>query len=194
MFVILLAIVSCASIQAPSHIPSKDDLVKKVYVDKNFTLEQQKDLAYAMYQWECNTDGMVKFTVSYGFDMNNYHFIENAGYALVIEKTDSLDHEIQEMDKLKTASKTIGLYIAGSDTEASRILLVGDRIFYDSLYIATMQHEIGHAQGMGHSSSTNSIMYPLIPNGAWHITDYDLEVLCTIYNCDPTKFKRNCEQ
>jgi predicted Zn-dependent protease len=189
---ILIAILFIACISPHYPVPlNPNNLVKTVYIDKAFNYKEEGFIIDAIKEWECATNYRLKYTVVFKYD--NVKSIDPTT-SLLIRKVNHNDPLIIESDnyreqheKQTTKRHTVGLFHSDKNI-TPEILLVDDRLTNYSYKIVAM-HEIGHALGLDHNPSTNTIMYRHSDMSQSYITSEDIKDFCEHYTCEPHERK-----
>lgn len=162
---------------------------KTVFIDNSFTLSQTTKIINALNDWECATNNQIRFDIhpyTPEFDYSNIYAYNNPLFIMKVPDTDTrIIKAGEDLHKHKPKNNIVGLYIPNDI--ASTILIVNTDYLDFNIKPITI-HEAGHALGLDHNDSTNSIMYDTISDGAKKITENDLIALCNLYWCDYTKF------
>lgn len=179
----------------PHAHPSTDPILKTVYIDYHFTVEERNTIISALKSWECSTGHIIQLNIIYNASDTDYD-LSTSKNNIFIWKTDEKNIDIIEADRVlpqpdpTTKHYVIGLFMEGSDIDSPKILLVMDRIvlYRDFNALKTVAlHEFGHALllHMPHNKDKNSVMYSDVVAGSKTITDVDIATFCGRYHCDP---------
>jgi len=148
-----------------------------LYVDRNFDEESQDKIISAALQWTFATHHIIEFNVVILPTQEKIKI--NQGIFIV--KVSSDFPEIIWKDNL-SKNITLGLYFG--NTPIKTILLVDDRLT-DNLFLPVILHELGHALELQHTQETGTLMYPIVDEASYIITQRDLNQFCQIHHCDP---------
>jgi hypothetical protein len=196
ILIILSICVGCKSkltdIKSPISSLLADERV--VYIENSYGPYEKIEIINALHSWECNTGNMVKYIIVDNYD---YSYSIDPYHSLLILKANTQTPEIKAVDDYLIASKSerraAGLFVPRDTTHPDRIMLVSERVFLSS-YFKVMAHELGHALGLAHDESMDSIMYGHADQNAGHITMNDLIQFCFLYHCSPPKNLNKCYQ
>lgn len=164
----------------PSEFPSYTH--KTLLVDRNFDEKEKEFITLAALEWSQATNNRVDFTIIYL--PNKYSKIDDDTIIVVKASPDYPEILLANVNNNGEAV-TLGLY--DNRGPINFIDLVSDYIDYDD-FKAVVLHELGHALGLKHDSSSeglDTLMYPTINFSANHITPHDIKNFCKLYHCDP---------
>jgi hypothetical protein len=155
---------------APSDVTDFEEiksLVKNLLTgNKKFTNDSRID-QHEFEKW----NDLLSNTVNGTKVPKLYFKTSGSSYDILIKLTD------KSHPNGKTTAET-KLYLEGKTIKSSEIIIYEvNRVYSDGEFIAVLQHELGHAIGVGHSNYFGSIMYPslVIING---------ELVGTISECE----------
>lgn len=168
---------------------------KIVYISENFSPLEIQQIEGATQEWSQTTHNIIKFELQYNF-IENKTKIEKKENAIVVLKIDDknpltikFDKSIQEEHHNKDLYALA--YCDGNYNDTTTIFMIEGRISSIKLYHGTVLHEFGHALGLGHDASKESIMYHISGESVGYISLKDLENFCKLYFCNPYALKEN---
>jgi Matrixin len=142
------------------------------------------------HQWEIATNGMVQFDIKL-FE-NEAPPIDESGLLITsVKNTEPTIARAQVRMRERTGSTTAiitGLYMRSKPNPV--IYLVQNNLANISEMRKTLLHELGHSLGLAHNVDPDSVMYQGVDRSSDHITRSDLDALCGLYHCDPSKFTK----
>lgn len=157
------SVAAAVPVRVPSPTPALRDTnvvtdVIPVWVDRNFTWNEDQDISKALDEWNWTLNGYARFKVeSWTLDKKDLEGV-NAEIAktmrgLVIHRTLVGAPEEMETDPLQEG-------VLGWVTEELKdMYIVSDRIGYTDLHVVVM-HELGHTLGAMHSRTPGTLMFP----------------------------------
>ena len=157
----------------------------KVYtvisVDPDFSSYERSIIEEAANDWSYYTNDIATFKFVDGDPLNVAIKTEpgQIGQPLIIRPLNSSDLRTLTFD-IAINGTTMGMY--DPSTFIPTIWIIIDRIQDEEEMLGVVLHELGHAEGLEHSSIQNSLMFPYVSTSC--ITKYDLRQFCSIYGCD----------
>lgn len=166
---------------------------KTLYLDPDLSFNEAFLVVEAAQHWTKRTKGLVKFDIKLT-PSNKDLIFANPNESVAITTISSSSSDVKFLD-IKNENSTLAFYTTRYPLPT--IVLIPERIedeegYYDDNYYRTVIiHEIGHAIGLDHVSTTeNSIMYPTAgEDGPFFLTDADMKNFCLVYYCSPEQLK-----
>jgi hypothetical protein len=192
--VVLVANCSC-SLKQSSALPNIPDflnsaMVKKIWIDSQFSKEEASKIIEAYRTIECSTGySIIRFEFATNAHISDLPKMQLRPSILVI-KTDSTDPRIIRSDgefmKNNVRWYTVGLY--SSNEPIPTVLFAMNRIKGIETFYRVAVHEGIHSAFniYAHSESTSAIMNPNIDQtDAQDMSIKDLDFLCPYVGCHP---------
>lgn len=154
-----------------------------IWVDKNFTVEEQNLIIEAVRNIEYFSNGLVRIILRFGLDSADEEKIKTNSVLLRV----SPEHPAIAASDEKLQANTLGLcdYMT-NDTR--RLYLVVDRLPNATAFRTTAIHEFGHFIGMGYTEKP-SIMYKHNNSNVLYPTYKDAKELGDVWDVDPECFR-----
>lgn len=170
------------------YILGPTEVHKTIYVSNDFGLDDMTLIEEAASEWKLETNGIVSFTIIYGFDGALYNSLNNKSDSMVMTRAMIDDFIINHLDK-NVHSMVLGYFL--TEFGVQNILLVPGRMLGDSYYRAVIIHEMGHSIGLPHMDEDDTIMAPSMDRSAYHLSKKDMDWMCRVYYCDSEKLGGN---
>ena len=159
----------------PSTIPADTVKVYKIIIHSDVPGSKVGPILDAAAEWTTATDGAFAFEATYGdFDP--------------AESPKMGEMRVYLAPKTDPNSGIIGTahwWSADAEGRPGRSRIWIQDNLDDRTHYLVAVHEIGHALGLDHSTSTSSIMYPSITDVGDHIPCIDRKEVCKIWGCTP---------
>lgn len=156
---------------------------RTIYIQRDFDDFEQEQIIAAALEWTAATGHIIDFDV---VQLPTTEAIDENG--IFINRA-SVDHpDVILLDKTNNGT-TLGYF--DHDSRLPYIGLITNRI-NNKDYKGVVMHELGHALGLEHNygeTGIDTLMYPSINGGSYHIEKLDGKKLCQLYHCDYTKLK-----
>lgn len=177
------------------HIPNRNNIKnfpKFVYIaNDDFTASEVYLINKAATEWSDQTNGAANIIIddTYNKDYLLHHLKYNRNNIIILninkenKETQMIDNVIKQDNP---EAQALGFYQYYPNDNAM-IYIVSDRIHRKKLFYAVMLHEFGHSFGMEHSAHNHDIMYNLVDETNFKLSDNDINVFCSIYICPLTK-------
>lgn len=187
-FLVCAITVSCLTKKPPCLSYQHNAIVAdvKVFISPEFTESERKDIISGIIMWEKSMSGMLKWNIS---EYNEIDILELgqwrngiAYHVVVFDKTTSTTEMVRTWD-LEHNKTVIGMCLS-KRYYRSQIWLVSDRLYTSQWWRIVSSHEFGHAIGLPHIKDEDSVMSEYIKTTTSGITEYDLQEICKVYNCN----------
>lgn len=163
---------------------------RTVYIDQDFTSSQVEDIQKSLHEWENATHGAVQFDIITGFNTSNFDtMLALHQKSLIIENYPEDTPLVKNMDRQeqeKYDNKNIwvqGDYEGNQPTPT--IYIISERILGRIAFVSVIEHEVGHALGLGHNPKKGTVMYAVQNESGRHVTIDDVIEYCKLHYCDP---------
>lgn len=166
---------SCIIEQHSTPVPSETVQVYRMIIKSDVLGSKIGPIVDAAFEWTTVTNGKFVFEVEYAdFNINT---VPNHGEMRVYLGPNS-----------DPTSNVIGTATWWDVDEHGRPtksqIWIQDNLD-PRLHYLTAMHEVGHALGLPHSDSNQSIMYPNITDVGDHPPCVDRQSICKLWGCDP---------
>lgn len=150
-------------------------------IDENFSLEEQEMVREGIRHWIIATDGM--------FDPINIIIGPvYAGQPFAVESVDPDDARVLEIEILKRSQGYEGYKLGGLYTSNDSIFMVDGR---ESVRVA--MHEFGHFMDLDHVEERDLMGYAEKGDEVC-VSQYDIDTVCSIYDCTGYNVKSTCKK
>jgi hypothetical protein len=175
--------------KAQSVYPDRDVMMdghihRTLYLDRNFTEEQQQIITDAATRWNDATNHIVDFQVAILPDHSWATHLDQA-IVVVIESEDHPD--VLFRDSVAEKGNYAIAFFDGNKP-IPMLAVVVERL-NSSNFEKTMLHELGHVLRLEHNPQDMTLMSPYSITMAAGISRSDLIEFCKIYHCDPNKLR-----
>jgi len=169
----------------PDHDSMTDGHIHRtLYLDRNFSEEQQQMITDAATRWNTATNHIVDFQVAILPDHSWATHLDQA-IVVVIESEDHPDILFRDSVSDK-GDYAIAFF--DSNRPIPMLAVIVDRL-NSSNFEKTILHELGHALRLEHNPEDMTLMNPHSITMAGGISRSDLVEFCKIYHCDAGKLQ-----
>lgn len=181
-------------------VPDAEAVRFTFHADVEFTADERAQIHAAVEKWREQTHGLADIQVVYDLDFNSISSLRGNVENHVILRLDEEADIVKDFDcaHARKAGEPCGagvgprvlgfVYPPGGVTNTEdgpmRMGLVWDRMDPDgtvTMY-GVVLHELGHALGISHLESRNSVMFPSY-SGKRCLRTADLEAFCKVATC-----------
>lgn len=175
----------CSCLYAPSSSKASIDsnkptIIKNIYIDDAFTLGEEEDIERALFSWTRASNNKIIFNSLYRRsepgeldDYLNQKVYNNSIFIWRINSYNLSWHLKNKLDKFSGVFDQVG-----------NIIIFPDKINITAIFYNVVRHEVGHALGLGHSTTKNkSTMKVKDIDISDCISQEDVDRLCAIYFC-----------
>jgi hypothetical protein len=169
----------------PDHDTMTDGHIHRVlYLDRDFTEEQQQIITDAATRWNTATNHIVDFQVAL---LPDHSWAQHLNQAIVVV-VESEDHpDVLFRDAAADEGNYAIAFFDGS-RPIPMLAVITSRLNGDN-FEKTILHELGHALRLEHSQEDFTLMNRYSITMANGITRSDLIQFCKIYHCDASKLQ-----
>lgn len=192
LFLTFLGILSCTplnyhhSIQSFNHhqphsvlYPPSNQVVKTIFIDKNFTLDERSDIMAAANDWQAYSDGIVRYNLIFDYTVD---LDQEQLNKIIMVRLDPDIAYTQELDQQVNGLFTIG-FVKQHQTEY--LFICPDRIIVDSLIKLSAEKLLGYELGLKQIAQNRpAIMNPVQYESIDCPTIYDMEEFCDKMMCN----------
>lgn len=173
----LIASMSILSCTQDKHYGHKGNFPCVLVIDDKFTNDERQSIDDAIHVWNDSTNGVAQVLLT---SSNNVPFKDEHHHIYSVLSTDQATLNEEETFRKRTGKKDYKLL--GFVDNASMIYIVVDRSDNDTRTSVVM-HELGHHFGLGHSNSTDDIMWPGRHNLSG-LSSVDISAFCCVNECE----------
>ena len=158
-------------------------ILKTLYIDKNFSFEEKKAIKTAKDNWEYSTNGIIKYNLIFDYDVD---LAETIPSKIIIAKPDK--NTLIKLDSVVESGKFLSGTLKTEKFEL--ILIIPSRMDFNEL-TARLMKELGNELDLYEiDSSVPAIMSGNEKLNTYCITEYDMVGFCMKYFCkvQDTKF------
>lgn len=192
---LIIFLTGCARFDIKSLSPTfSDPKAPKVvlHMDTAFTAEERLDANRAADMWRAQTSGVADIKLVYDLDFDDLigmHKLIDEKASLVVRYESGMVAVERADEESDCDGCVLGWMTAGGVHNPRQTPLMGafvaDRITKPGIRAQVMLHEFGHALGLPHVASRQSIMYPAaVPGVAACLKQADLSAFCEVNVCN----------
>jgi hypothetical protein len=190
-----ILLVACSGPKPAAKEPPKPVVATSVYnlhVDEVFSPAERAVVIDSFAEWERDTHGVVKFTLSHGkFNSDRDEMLwkkEACTSEVFVVHVTSTDKSVKDLEARKAKEHGRPFTVLGftrSTCEERFVALVMDRLANPALLRNVGVHEAGHLVGLDHIPVPGeSVMFPSMDKAAKRPTSLDMKQLCMLHKCD----------
>lgn len=185
LLLLLFVFIFCFCTLPSNKYPSVSYLHKTVIFDRSMTEEDIAATMRAIHSWECSTNGKAQFSIIKYPTEQNLADITDIDRSVIVSNVSREDSRITARDtSMAPGLYTVGLYLR-STSEIPIIILAKELIKPNTKeYELYIEHELGHALGLGHIENGMWPDIPIMdpnPSRSKGITKDDIAYLSQIY-------------
>lgn len=184
LMVLIIFLISCSHLQYKHYYTNNPQLATNIktiniYIDKNFTKEDQKFIIKGISQWNYALNNqMLLNIIDYNFDMEPLKIkkaIEDGSFLILKVNSDNLELPDKINPEKCKNNKTCSHTLAWCDKiGGNTIKIVRDRISHQENLEYITLHEIGHLLYLSHQpKDNNSLMYPYFSDFSYSCIEYE---------------------
>lgn len=194
MLAAALSVVACGGSGAAHPVVKKNMNAPtfNLVIDREFSGPERALLIDGFKDWERDTHGVVKFTVSsHAYDSKADVVPEvkkgECTYDVYVTRVMSSSKSVKSVD---SRIEGLALGFTTSTCAARSVSMVYDRLKDPKLFRQVATHEAGHLIGLDHIPvPMESVMFPSVDKATPCATRLDMAQLCLLYECDYRSMK-----